>query len=123
MAYISYKNLYSFDKRLSEATRILTRYPDRIPIICEKAKNQILPHINKNKYLVTQELTIGHFICVIRKRLHLPPEFALFILVDGYIPSSSTMIADLYEHHKHKDGFLYIEYCQENTFGYEVSVP
>lgn len=117
---MSFKKQYSFNNRNLEARRILTKYPDRIPIICEKTKNQNLPYINKNKYLVTQDLTIGQFIYVIRNRMKLSPEFALFLLINGHIPSSSTMIGELYEQHKDKDGFLYLEYCQENTFGFSL---
>lgn len=117
MSCFSYKNSHHFDKRVAESKRMLTKHPDKIPIICEKSKNQILPHIDKKKYLVTHDLTIGQFICVIRKRLQLPPEFALFILVNGFIPSSASIIAQLYEQHKDADGLLYFEYCQENTFG------
>lgn len=120
MSSISYKNQFSFDKRLLEARRILTRYPNRIPIICEKSKNQNLPDINKNKYLVTQDLTIGQFICVIRSRMRLPATFSLFVLIDGHIPSSASMIGELYDQYKHSDGFLYVEYCQENTFGFHL---
>ena len=118
MAYLSYKNIYTFDKRRNEARRILNKYPDRIPIICERAKNQDLPLINKNKYLVTYDITIGQVICVIRNRMNLPSEFAIFLLVDGHIPASASMIGELYEQYKDDDGFLYIEYFQENTFGF-----
>ena len=48
---MSFKNKFSFDKRVLEAQRILSRYPDRIPVICEKSKNQNLPPLNKVKYL------------------------------------------------------------------------
>jgi GABA(A) receptor-associated protein len=117
MSYLSYKNINSFDKRRNEAIRILSKYPNRIPIICKKAKNQDLPPINKNKYLVARDLTIGQFICVIRNRIKLPSQIAIFLLINGHIPASASMISELYDNYKDEDGFLYIEYCQENTFG------
>ena len=117
MSYLSFKHKFSFDKRLLESQRILSKYPDRIPIICEIAKNQNLPLINKNKYLVTNDLTIGQLICVIRNRMKLPAEFAIFLLLDGHIPASASTIGELYDQYQDSDGFLYIEYCQENTFG------
>ena len=33
-----FKDNFSFEKRLVESTRIMKKYPDRVPIICEKAK-------------------------------------------------------------------------------------
>lgn len=116
--YSSFKQQYSFERRLIECKRILTKYPDRIPIICEKSKNQKeLPDMNKVKFLVPFDLTFGQFICVIRNRLRIRPEVALFFFIDGYIPSSMNVIGELYEQSKQSDGFLYVEYSKENTFG------
>ena len=113
----SFKQQFSFKRRLNEAKRIITRYPDRIPIICEQSKNQNLPILNKVKYLVPSDLTIGQFICVIRTRMKLDSTYALFVTIEGYIPPSLTRIGELYEGSKYADGFLYIEYSSENTFG------
>jgi GABA(A) receptor-associated protein len=113
----SYKQQYSIERRLAESTKIMEKYPDRIPVICEKSKSQDLPRINKTKYLVPSDLTVAQFVCVIRNRMRLPPEFALFCLVDGNIPSSNSTIGDLYQEYKYNDGFLYIEYTKESVFG------
>jgi GABA(A) receptor-associated protein len=37
------------DKRKAEAERILAKYPDRIPVICEKAEKSDIPDIDKKK--------------------------------------------------------------------------
>jgi GABA(A) receptor-associated protein len=115
---MSFKNQYSFDKRVLESKRIITRFPNRIPIICEKSKNQTsLPALNKVKYLVPADLTIGQFICVIRNRMKLSSQVAIFLTIEGYIPPSLSLIGELYQTSKYADGFLYIEYSSENTFG------
>jgi len=54
---------------------------------------------------------------VIRKRLKIQSEYAMFMFVGGSIPSHSTTMCTLYERHKSPDGFLRVEYCQENVFG------
>ena len=54
---------------------------------------------------------------VIRKRLRLPSEKAIFIFIGGVIPPSSQLLADVYEFYRDYDGFLYITYSTENTFG------
>ena len=116
---MSFKNQYSFEKRVSESQRILSRYPDRIPVICEQNKKQSsLPNLNKVKYLVPSTLTIGQFMCVIRNRMKLRSDVAIFLTIDGYIPSTTALIGELYATSKYADGFLYIEYSGENTFGY-----
>lgn len=115
---MNFKKKFPFENRLNESIRIRTKYPDRIPIICEKATDKKdVPYIDKNKYLVSNDLTIGQFIYVIRKRLKLLPEYALFIFISGSIPPSSALICSLYEESKDADGFLYISYSKENTFG------
>ncbi|KAJ3508865.1 hypothetical protein NMY22_g16480 [Coprinellus aureogranulatus] len=40
------------EKRKAEAERIRQKYPDRIPVICEKADRTDIPTIDKKKYLV-----------------------------------------------------------------------
>jgi len=114
----SFKYKYSFHDRCEESFNVSNKYPDRIPIICEKSSTQTqLPDIDKHKYLVPKELTLGQFIHVIRKRMNLKAEEAIFIFVSNNIPSSSSFVSDLYTRYKDPDGFLYMQYAKENVFG------
>jgi len=109
---------YTFNERFQEANRILSKYPDRIPVICEKNPTCTdLSNISKTKYLVGPHLTCGQFIYVIRVSLKLPAEKAVFMMVNGLIPSNTNMMNELYEKHKDYDGFLYLTYSSENVFG------
>jgi len=114
----SYKEKYSFEKRLNEATRIIDKYPNRIPIIVERDNNEKeIQLINKNKYLVPISLTVGQFVYVIRKRLVLPPEKAIFLFINNVLPPTASLLGTIYDEYKDKDHFLYIKYSGENTFG------
>lgn len=114
----TFKQEFPFDKRLEESCRILIKYPDRRPIICEKAPNQKdLPNIDKKKYLVPYDLSMGQFIYVIRKRINLRPEEAIFLFVNNQIISGTSIIGQIYDYGKDPDGFLYIQYSKENVFG------
>ena len=104
-----FKSAHSFDTRIEESQRIITKYPDRLPIICEPLRASS-PAIDKNKYLVPRDLTIGQFIYVIRKRIKLPPEQAIYLFVGGNIPTTSDLIYTVYQNYKDADGFLYIHY-------------
>lgn len=73
--------------------------------------------IDKKKYLVPSDLTVGQFVYVIRKRIKLSPEKAIFIFVDEVLPPTAALMSSIYEEHKDEDGFLYISYSGENTFG------
>lgn len=114
----NFKNRISFRERKNHCDKILLKYPDRIPILCEKfpySKNA--PEIDKHKYLAGYDLTLGQFMTVIRKRMSIKPEIALYIFINRIIHSNSTLLRHLYIDFKDDDGFLYIEYDVENTFG------
>ncbi len=114
----SFKNKYTIEDRIQESYKAINKYPDRIPVICEKSQNASkTPDIDKTKYLVPFDLTIGQFMYVIRKRLKLPAEQAIFFFINGMIPASSHLINQVYNTYKDEDGFLYISYSCENTFG------
>ena len=117
--YITYKEKITFDQRLIESTNIKNKFPGRIPVIVEKASRIItdIPLIDKNKFLVPADITMGQFIFVIRKRLVLAPEKALFVFVNDQLPLTSHLMREVYAMHKEKDGFLYVKYASENTFG------
>lgn len=109
---------HPFDKRKQESTRILQKYPDRIPIIVHRVEgNTTVSDIDKKKYLVPNDLTVGQFMYVIRKRINLEPEQAIFIFINGTLPATSTLVSQIYDEQKDDDGFLYVEYSGENTFG------
>ncbi|KAJ1675631.1 ubiquitin-like protein atg8 [Spiromyces aspiralis] len=109
----------NLDKRKAEAERIRKKYPDRIPVICEKVEKSDIPNIDKKKYLVPADLTVGQFVYVIRRRIKLNPEKAIFIFVREVLPPTAALMSSIYDEYKDEDGFLYITYSGENTFGQE----
>jgi GABA(A) receptor-associated protein len=116
---LSFREVHPFGRRLEEAKRVKEKFPGRIPIIIERAqRNSDIPVLDKQKFLCPGDLTIGQFSYVVRKRMTLPPEKALFLFVNNTIPMTSQMIRELYAVHADKDGFLYVQYSGENTFGF-----
>lgn len=114
----SFKERFPFKTRQDEALRIMKKYPDRIPIIVERSSSDTTTElINKNKYLAPSSLTVGQFVYVIRKRLVLPPEKAIFLFIGGILPPTASLLGSIYDEHKESDYFLYIKYSGENTFG------
>lgn len=107
----------SAEERKKEATLMLNKYADRIPVIMiRNKKSQINPTI-KIKYLVPKKATIAEFIIMLRKYIILKETQSLYVLIDNIIPPSSATIEELYRSHKNEDGFLYIIYSGENVFG------
>ena len=110
------KSLYTRD----EAMRVISKYPDRIPIIVNRSKSAGLevPYIDKHKFLVPSDLTIGQFQYVIRKRLSLEPHKALFMFINNCVPPTSSLVSTIYDECKDPDTlFLFVTYSMENTFG------
>ena len=75
-----------------------------------------LPHTPR-RFLVPADLTCAQFGFLIRRRLSLPPEKALFLFINGALPSGAALMREAYELHKDRDGFLYVQYHTEATFG------
>ncbi len=114
---MSFKSQISFEIRQEESQRIMNKYTRRTPVIVEKAKNCELDDIDKKKFLVPNDLTMSQFIYIIRKRIKIKPEQAIFLTVNNCLPESNAQIVQVYNKHKDEDGFLYIVYSSENTFG------
>jgi GABA(A) receptor-associated protein len=114
-----YKQRIPLSQRVIESAKIKEKFPGKIPIIVEKAQKvgSDIPNINKNKYLVPNTLSFGQFIYVIRKQLQLNPDKALFIFVNNTLVPASEMIGEIYNNHRDTDGFLYMVYSGESTFG------
>jgi GABA(A) receptor-associated protein len=115
---VRFKDETAFDQRCAESRRVRDKYPDRIPIIVEKCARSDVPDIDKRKYLVPHDLTVGQFVYVIRKRVRLSPERAMFMFVRNVLPPTAWLMASLYQEYHDEDGFLYITYSGENTFGF-----
>lgn len=112
-----YKEEHPFEKRRAEGEKIRKKYPDRVPVIVEKAPKARVGDLDKKKYLVPSDLTVGQFYFLIRKRIHLRPEDALFFFVNNVIPPTSATMGALYQEHHDEDFFLYIAYSDESVYG------
>ena len=116
--FVEFKKKLTLEGRKAESARILKKFPNRIPIITEKCgNNPNIPHIDKNKFLVPNDLTLGQYAYVIRKRVKLKPEHGLFYFINNKMLPMSECIANIYNNEHDEDGFLYISYGGENTFG------
>ena len=113
----TFKGSNTVEDRTNESSKIIAKYPQRIPIIVEKAEGCRLKDIQKNKYLAPRDMAMCQFVFTVRKKIELQPSEAIFLMVDGQLVQSSILLAEVYEKHKDEDGFLYMVYTSENTFG------
>lgn len=112
-----FKEEFTFDERLQESREIIAKYPDRVPVVVERFARCDLPVMEKKKYLVPRDMSVGQFIHILGVRLHLSPGKALFVFVKNTLPQTASLMDSVYEEYKDEDGFLYMCYSSEKTFG------
>ncbi len=116
LSLINNKSLEIDSKKLDEYQRIRNKYPDRIPVILKKSGKDT-PEIDRNKYLVPKDITFSSFVGVIRQRLKMKPDQALFVMANNTLVNQTELMSSVYNRHKCKEGFLLLDYSLESTFG------
>ena len=118
----NYKKITSLEERKQKSHKMTVSYPDRIPVIVEMSPSSAgyqsyIAASHKVKYLVPYELTMGQFIKILRDKIKLESSIALFFFINNKIFPITTPIGTIYKNEVDEDGFLYIEFCEESTFG------
>ena len=106
------------EKRIFLSNKLLSSYPDKIPVIVARG-NTFSPEIKKNKFLFPKGISFAKVIVDLRKFIPnlKSSEAVFFFLENSVIPQNSILIDKIYELYKTDDGFLYIYFTSENTFG------
>jgi GABA(A) receptor-associated protein len=105
--------------RREQSTRLMKKYDARIPVIVGRSRASD-PEIDKTKYLVEPDMKISQLVLVFRRRIKLRPEQAIYLFINNELINVNSTINEVYHHAqlaKDADGFLYIVYALENTFG------
>ena len=113
-----YQKVKTLDERKAENQNVMQLNPGKIAIICEKSPKSRIADIEKSKFLVASDISLNQFTLMIRKRLKMAKEEAIFLLVNGKksLTGDDTML-DIYNKYKNEDGFLYIAYASEEVWG------
>ena len=55
-------------------------------VIIEKYPNSDIQDLDKRKFIVPDDLTFAGLLCLIRRRINIPPEKAIFMFVENALP-------------------------------------
>ncbi|EPS68399.1 autophagy 8 [Genlisea aurea] len=112
-----FKEEFTLEQRVQESRDMIAKHPDRVPVVAERYKKSDLPDLDKKKFLVPRDMPVGQFIRTLSGRLGVDPGKAMFVFVGNTLPQISSTIESVYNSYKEEDGFLYMCYGTENTFG------
>jgi GABA(A) receptor-associated protein len=118
MATSRYKREKSLQERREESSNILRRYAGHVPVIVDKDPRARLPDIERQKFLVPSDLSIGQFVYVVRKRIDLQPSDAIFLFVNRKLPPPNATMGQLYGENRDEDGFMYCTYSSDTAYGH-----
>ena len=100
-----------------EVELIKEKYPQYIPIII-RPKNKSIEML-RYKFLVNGDITVGQFMCIIRKKIrNIKSSEALFLIVNNTLAPSTNSLSLVYTQQVDKEtNMLFFTICNENTFG------
>ena len=111
----------TLDERRCQSSRLRSKFRDRVPVIANAGNQRTLAAFGtetpKIKFLAPNDLSFGEFMYIIRKRIKVDAKEALVGFVDGVLPPNGKRMSELYSESSSEDGFLYVTYSLENTFG------
>ncbi|KAH8874014.1 Gamma-aminobutyric acid receptor-associated protein-like 2 [Schistosoma japonicum] len=83
-----FKESHTFEQRQQDSTKIKNKYAGRVPVVVERHLNSQIVDIDKHKFLVPDDVTVAQFMWIIRKRIDLSSEKALFLFVGKTMPQA-----------------------------------
>ena len=114
---VTYKEEYSLETRLQDYQKLMSMWPDKIPIVAEKTKNSGLTDLAKPKMLCPENFRFSQFLACLRAKLCLNARQSLFVFINKKIITSDSVMKKVYEENRNEDGFLYVEYCENEYLG------
>lgn len=118
---VSYVKDVKLEKRRISSYRTRSKHANCVPVIVAKDPSSTgTPEIpvGKNKFLVPFGDTVSDIILGIRKQVALGPEQSISIFFNNNdMVAPGTLMSQIDKQYRSDDGFVYVIYSLENTFG------
>lgn len=105
-----------FETRKRYSDRIHRDFPGRIPCILLRHSRDC-PLFPKPKVLCPSDMTFGQMLLNDGLSMSLEHRAGLIYMAGNSMIAMCMTLSEVYERHRSPDGFLYIVYTQESTFG------
>ncbi len=115
--FASFNSKYSPEKRLEDSQKIREKYPNRVPILVE-SRDKHLNQLIRHKYIVPNDINMGQFLFIIKSKIKLAKDEALFMSVSTkmcLIPQTQV-IGNVFKEYN-EFGYLYVTIDKESVFG------
>jgi GABA(A) receptor-associated protein len=112
-----YRNEHTFRERQAEAEKLRNKFPDRVPVIVERSPTASIGQLDENKFLLPWDLTVGQFYYIIRQRLNMRPEDALYFYIKYTSPYKNATMGAVYQLLRYFDFVLYVSYSDSSVYG------
>lgn len=116
----TFKEKFTYEERAKECQNMLERYPDKVSMIVERSQSapSNAPYLHKRKFLAAKDMSLFEFLIVIRNRFNIDhSQSILFFVNDTTLLPQTMPISEVYHNYRDHDGFVYLKYSVENTFG------
>ena len=117
---LSFKEKVTYDERVKECQNMLDLYPDKISMIVERSPraSSSTPYLHKRKFLAAKDMSLFEFLIVVRNRFNIrDSQTILFFVNDTTLLPQTMPLSEVYNQYRDHDGFVYLKYSTENTFG------
>jgi hypothetical protein len=112
---MDFRKRVPLEERKNQSLKILNKFTNSIPVYVDTSYMKL--QLDKPKFVTPIEFTIGHLLNLIRNKLALDKNQALFMFINNKLMSVTTTLHSVYHSEKDEDGFLYVVCNVENTFG------
>ena len=116
MTSLNFKAKFDYGKRCEASQNVKKQYPNRLPCIVEAYKKND-PPTTKYKYLAPRDISLSKLMIEIRKNVVIDEGLSIIFMINNMIIPSTRTMEDIYNRYVDDDGFLYIIYTCESTFG------